>query len=156
MSFWTILGSAAGEGAAEVIKGTAAAVGSLAKDIRSAITGELSPEVRARLEELALRAEAEAKQAQAAINLAEAQHASVFVAGWRPAIGWVAVVSMAAYYPPRFIVATTLWALQVWNSGQWVAPPEVGIGDLMALVTAMLGLASLRTYEKRHGVESNH
>lgn len=86
---------------------------------------------------------------QAEITKVEAAHPSVFVAGWRPAIGWVCVLSLAAYYPPRFIVATVLWTQQIAQTGQWMAPPEVGIADILGLVGTLLGLAGLRTVEKK-------
>lgn len=89
---------------------------------------------------------------QAEITKVEAAHPSVFVAGWRPAIGWVCVISLAAYYPPRFIVATWLWAAQIITTGIWVPPPEVGISDILGLVGTLLGMAGLRTIEKRSEV----
>lgn len=89
---------------------------------------------------------------QAEITKQEAAHPSVFVAGWRPAIGWVCVLSLAAYYPPRFVVATILWTMQIVQSGQWMAPPEVGITDILGLVGTLLGMAGLRTIEKRSEV----
>ena len=89
---------------------------------------------------------------QAEITKVEAAHPSVFVAGWRPAIGWVCVLSLAAYYPPRFIVATVLWTHQVWTTGVWAPPPEVGITDILGLVATLLGMAGLRTVEKAKDV----
>lgn len=89
---------------------------------------------------------------QAEINKIEAAHPTVFVAGWRPAIGWVCVISLLAYYPPRFIVATWLWAAQVIETGMWVTPPEVGIADILGLVASLLGMATIRTVEKQLGV----
>jgi hypothetical protein len=89
---------------------------------------------------------------QAEITKVEAAHPSVFVAGWRPAIGWVCVLSLASYYPPRFIIATCLWAHQVIGAGGWIPPPEVGIADILGLVGTLLGMATLRTVEKRSEV----
>lgn len=86
---------------------------------------------------------------QAEITKVEAAHPSVFVAGWRPAIGWVCVLSLAAYYPPRFIIATVLWTMHIVQTGQWMAPPEVGISDILGLVGTLLGIAGLRTIEKK-------
>lgn len=89
---------------------------------------------------------------QAEITKVEASHPSVFVAGWRPAIGWVCVISLLAYYPPRFIVATWLWTQQVLAAGTWIAPPEVGISDIIGLVGTLLGMAGLRSWEKKNEV----
>lgn len=84
----------------------------------------------------------------AELSKIEAGHASVFVAGWRPAIGWVCALSLFCYYPPRFIIATWLWANQVLTAGVWIAPPEVGISDIIGLVGTLLGMAALRSWEK--------
>lgn len=158
MGFGSLLGGASPQVAAGEAVGAAAgkvltSVGDLALKIRQAIKGkELDPETAARLEQLAVEAEAARDLAQMAVNQVEAASSSVFVAGWRPAVGWVCVVSLAAYYPPRFIAATTLWIIQVWNSGAWITPPEVGITDILGLVGSMLGMSWLRTQEKKAGV----
>lgn len=86
------------------------------------------------------------------ITKIEAANPNVFVSGWRPGIGWVCVVSLAAYYPPRFIVATVLWTMQVIDKGDWIAPPEVGVADILGLVGTLLGMAGLRSWEKKAGV----
>lgn len=143
--------------AAEVAKGAAEGIlkgaGSLAKDIRQVITGELPPEARAALEQLALQAEIVQTQAQNAVNLAEAQSGSLFVAGWRPAIGWVCALSLFAYYPPRFFMATGIWAYSIYvHNWTWTAPPEVGISDIIGLVLSMMGMGVMRSYEKSKGL----
>ena len=83
---------------------------------------------------------------------AEAAGSSLFATGWRPAIGWVCAVALAAYYIPRFVVGTVLWVVAAW--GQPVLPPmpEMGIGDILGLVGSLLGMSWLRTAEKKAGV----
>ena len=75
---------------------------------------------------------------QAEINKLEAQHRSVFVAGWRPAIGWVCAAGLV--FP--FLINP---AIQWWT-GQ--AGPQMPLDDLMTLVWALLGLGGMRTVEK--------
>lgn len=89
---------------------------------------------------------------QVELNKIEAASASVFVAGWRPAIGWVCAASLAVYYIPRFVVGTSMWCAAAW--GQSVLPPmpEMGIGDILGLVGSLLGMSWLRTTEKKAGV----
>lgn len=89
---------------------------------------------------------------QAEITKLEAQHPSVFVAGWRPALGWVCVISIAVYYIPRFALASYLWASQVITTGTWMAPPEVGIADILGLVGTVLGSSVIRSWEKKNEV----
>lgn len=91
---------------------------------------------------------------QIELNKVEAASASVFVAGWRPAIGWVCAASLAVYYIPRFAVGTGLW---VWACLAATPPhlvplPEMGIGDILGLVGSLLGMSWLRTAEKKAGV----
>ncbi|HTH15552.1 MAG TPA: 3TM-type holin [Magnetospirillum sp.] len=91
---------------------------------------------------------------QMELNKVEAASSSVFVAGWRPAIGWVCAASLAVYYIPRFTVGTGLW---VWACLAAIPPhlvplPEMGIGDILGLVGSMLGMSWLRTEEKKAGV----
>ena len=90
---------------------------------------------------------------QAEINKAEAQHRSVFVAGWRPGIGWVCALSLAMFYIPQFALAAVVWVLAVAESGWTVIPAYPGSADsLMELVLALLGMATIRTVEKAKGL----
>jgi hypothetical protein len=79
--------------------------------------------------------------AQTEINKIEAQHRSVFVAGWRPAIGWVCAVSLL--FP--FIINPCIQ----WWSG--TPGPVLPLDSLTQLVYALLGLGALRTVEKVQG-----
>ena len=81
---------------------------------------------------------------QIAINRAEAQHRSLFVAGWRPFIGWNCGLGFTYEFFLRPLVP---WALQL--SGVVGVPPLPSLqGVLMELTIAMLGLGTLRTIEK--------
>ena len=83
---------------------------------------------------------------QIEINKAEAQHSSVFVAGWRPFIGWVCGFALAYEY-----LMLPLFAWLSLNAG-WQQPPHLVMDGMMELVLAMLGVAGLRTFEKYKGV----
>lgn len=87
-------------------------------------------------------------QGQLEINKQEAKHQSIFVAGWRPAIGWICGAGIAWNYILQPLVAWSLFGLGVEMDGA----PTLDIGDLMVLLGGMLGLGGLRTYEKRLGV----
>lgn len=93
-------------------------------------------------------------QAQWAINLAGVQHRSVFVAGWRPSLGWVASIALFFYYVPQYVVASWVWVQAVITAG-FVAPLPaypVNPDGIMELVVALLGMATLRTAEKKMGL----
>jgi hypothetical protein len=94
----------------------------------------------------------EAAMAQVEVNKIEAGHATVFVAGWRPFIGWVCGVALALYYIPMFIIGMGLWIWACLEAGSLVPRPELGVAEIIGLVMAMLGLGGLRTLEKLNGV----
>lgn len=86
--------------------------------------------------------------AQIDLNKTEAATGSLFIGGWRPAIGWTCAIALFCYYVPYVIAATVLWIWQVIQTGQLVTRPDLGIADLLGLVFAMLGMSTLRTAEK--------
>ena len=99
------------------------------------------------MEAALLKASNEAALAQVEVNKIEAGHSSVFVAGWRPAIGWVCAAALAW----AFIVApVATWGMAVFGVRETL--PAIGTDNLFELVLAMLGLGGLRTFEKMRGV----
>lgn len=82
-------------------------------------------------------------EVQAEINKKEAGHRSVFVAGWRPALGWLCATALGW----GWIVAPIL---------QFFFPerpmPVIELGQAVSLVMAMLGMGTLRSYEKKHNI----
>jgi len=85
--------------------------------------------------------------AQAETNKIEASHRSVWVAGWRPCLGWVAALGFAWVFLLQPI-AQWLTAL----TGNPIPLPDFQTEALLELTFAMLGLAGLRTYEKQKGL----
>jgi hypothetical protein len=89
---------------------------------------------------------------QAKITLAEASHRSVFVAGWRPFIGWVAGASLAMYFLPQYAMGSWLWfklsnaAIAAGATSLPMYP--VSAEGLLELVLGLLGLAAMRSAEK--------
>ena len=80
--------------------------------------------------------------AQLEINAREASHPNVFVAGWRPFFGWCGGFA--------FLYSTILQPALVWYGAYkgWPVPPEVNMDLLWVVITGMLGIGGLRTYEK--------
>lgn len=149
-----IFGDLLAGAASGTIKGTFEGVGSLIKDIRSALTGEISAEKKAELLDKAIEAEAALKMGQVQVNIAEAQHKSIFVAGWRPMIGWVGGLALACYFIPQYLLASVLWVKYCWAAQAISAFPVPEPGGLIELVGLMLGVGALRTIEKIKGVNS--
>lgn len=97
----------------------------------------------------ALDADLKIALAQAGINAEEAKSASIFVAGWRPFIGWCCGIGLA--YVFLVYPLLTWWAALAKPA---FVPPVLVVDHLMELVMAMLGLGGLRTFEKIKGVAS--
>ena len=83
----------------------------------------------------------------AEISKIEAAHRSVFVAGWRPFIGWVCGVALAYNFVIRDLL---IWLLAL-TSSPHAPPPALQLAILSTLLFALLGLGGLRTYEKLNG-----
>ena len=79
-------------------------------------------------------------QLQSEINKVEAQHRNIFVAGWRPFIGWVCGVALAYNFVLRDLL--------IWFLGQEQVPPALQMEHLMTVLIGMLGLGGMRTFEK--------
>ena len=77
---------------------------------------------------------------QTAINEMEAKHRTIFVAGWRPFIGWVCGFALAYNFVLRDLL--------VWWVGQDQVPPALQMEHLMTVLVGMLGLGGMRTFEK--------
>lgn len=99
------------------------------------------------MESKLLEAATAANLAQAQTNTAEAGHKSVWVAGWRPAIGWACAVGIGWHFVGYPL---SQWALAL--AKVQVALPALSSDSLMELTFAMLGMAGLRTFEKMKGV----
>lgn len=116
----------------------------LGKGIIDRIFPDPQQKAAAELELMKLTQDGDMKQilSQLEINAREAQHASIFVAGWRPFFGWVGGIG--------FLYATVLQPALVWYGASrgWPAPPEVNLDLLWVVITGMLGIGGLRTFEK--------
>ncbi len=83
---------------------------------------------------------------QAVANIEGAKHRSVFVAGWRPAIGWVAALGLGY----QFLVLPFAGLINAYTKLP-VELPSLAAEQLMSLVMALLGLGGMRTFEKYKG-----
>jgi hypothetical protein len=90
----------------------------------------------------------ELAKAQIGVNAEEAKNPSLFVSGWRPAVGWVCVSAYAFNY---LIMPIANWI------ARWIdvtAPAIIALdtGELTTLLFGMLGIGTLRTIDKIKGV----
>ena len=106
-------------------------------------------QAKATLLEMQTKGELDQMLGQLEINKAEASSSSTFVAGWRPAIGWVCALALAYQYLFKPLIT---WASAV---AGYTVPPMPGLDDnLWQLMMGMLGMGGLRTFEKVNGVAS--
>ena len=85
--------------------------------------------------------------AQAATNLEQAKHPSIFVSGARPAIMWICALCLASQF---FIMPIAEWAVAIWAPE--IILPKLQTEELMSLTLSLLGLSGMRSWEKSRGV----
>lgn len=115
------------------------------KDLVSEVVVDKDKRDQVNLELTRIQDQAQARldaqiQAQIEVNKIEAGSDSLFVAGWRPAIGWVGASALAY----SFIIGPFL--------GIWFKVPDLQYDSLLQIVLAMLGVSSMKTYERVKGV----
>lgn len=106
------------------------------------------PEARAKAEAEAttqmLNFVASQNTAQLKVDAAEADSKSLFIAGWRPFVGWCGGI---AFMWSTFGCSVANWLLQIVHPGA-AAIAQIPVGDMSQVLLAMLGLGGMRTYEK--------
>jgi hypothetical protein len=109
-------------------------------------------DVKAKLaHQIATMSDTHAQQAllaQLEINKAEAASGSLFKGGWRPFIGWTSGVAFAYHFVLQPILVFVLTASGV----DLPELPEFDMSTLLTVLGGMLGIGSLRTYEKKSGL----
>lgn len=90
----------------------------------------------------------EQAMAQIEVNKAEATHRNIFVAGWRPFIGWTCGISLAWH----FVLSPVVVFVTAWIGAEMPPLPTFDMDSLMTVLLGMLGLGGLRTFEKSKGL----
>ena len=103
------------------------------KDQKNALAHEIST--------MAERHALEIAKGQLEVNKVEAAHKNLFVAGWRPAVGWSCCFAL--------VYSTILSPI----IGLWFTVPAVDSSLLTTVLMGMLGLGAMRTAEKVKGVQ---
>ena len=123
-------------------------VSNVIESVRFALTGDLPPEERIKMQELLVKLEelqGKMNDGQVKINLKEAESPSLFKSGWRPAIGWIGVISLF-YHFIGYNLLTWYLALAKLD----VVAPALNTEGLFSLVLGMLGIGGYRTFEKHN------
>lgn len=125
------------------------AIDSAIADLATNVISRIWPD-KSEAEKQQLAAAVQLVQGQMDINKAEAASGSVFIGGWRPAIGWVCAAALACQYIARPLL---VWA-GIITGHNWPVLP--GLDDnLWQLMLGMLGMGGLRTVEKVKGVAAS-
>ena len=90
----------------------------------------------------------ELAKGQIEINKAEAAHKSMFVAGWRPFVGWTCGVALAWH----FVLAPLTMFVCAYIGVTIPDLPTFDMSSLLTVLMGMLGLGGLRTFEKAKGI----
>jgi hypothetical protein len=104
-----------------------------------------------------LNAHVQLMLAQLDVNKVEAQHKSIFVAGWRPFIGWVGGFALAWQF---VIYPMLMWIWMIAAAMGKVPdgidpPPILETGALFAMITGMLGIGTMRSFDKSKGTQTD-
>jgi hypothetical protein len=105
------------------------------KDQKNALAHQIATMSERHAQELA--------KGQLEVNKAEAASASLFVAGWRPAVGWVCVLGMASNF---VLIPMVNFILALVEST--VTVPLIDTSTMMPVLLGMLGLGAMRSAEK--------
>ena len=106
------------------------------KDQKNKLAHELSTMAERHAQELA--------KGQLEINKAEAQSRSIFVAGWRPFVGWTCGIALFAH----FLAFPTADVIGAYLGYPPVTYPAFDMDSLMTILLGMLGLGGMRSFEK--------
>ena len=109
---------------------------------------EKAAQAQRAIESALLENAAQLNLAQIGVNKAEAQHRTIFVAGWRPFIGWVSGFALAWH----FVGVPVALFFIAWYGAEVPELPAFDMNSLMTVLMGMLGLGGLRTFEKMKGL----
>jgi len=111
-------------------------------DERNRLAHEISTMAERHAHELA--------KAQIAVNKEEAKSSSMFVAGWRPAVGWICATGMGFNF-----ICVPLGGFICAAAGVDISFTPLDLSEMMPVLMGMLGLGAMRSFEKTKGVARN-
>ena len=111
------------------------------KDQRNALAHKIATMAQKHAQELAM--------GQLEVNKVEAAHPSLFVAGWRPFLGWGLSFAMVWH----FVIAPMITFVCAYTGMTIPVLPIFDMDSMLSVLFGMLGLGGLRTFEKLKGVQ---
>lgn len=110
------------------------------KDQKARLAHEIATMAERHAQELAL--------AQVEVNKQEAANRNLFIAGWRPFVGWSC--GLALFW--HFLGLPVTLFITGWIGFEHPSLPQFDMDSLMTVLLGMLGLGGLRTFEKFKGI----
>lgn len=107
---------------------------------------------KAQLTQIALQGDMQNAVAQLQVDQAEAQNGSIFVAGWRPFLGWSCGAAFVYNYILQPLIVTTLVVFH--SNFNPALLPHLDLTQMIPILGGMLGLGGMRTVEKLNGVDT--
>jgi hypothetical protein len=111
-------------------------------------------EAKAQLITMQVQGEFETMKGQLQVDQAEASNQSLFVAGWRPFVGWACGFAFVYVYIVEPMLQFLLVAFKV--NFDVSKLPVFDIGNMMVVLMGMLGLGAMRSYDKTNGTGNGH
>ena len=151
-----------GKDASETVEAIGGAVTGTIESLNYALSGDLPPDVRVKLEEVKLKMEefdSKIKDNQFKLTMKESESPSFFKSGWRPMLAWVGVTGFSLVFVLFPIFEWILNIVIVFNKIELtpqqlmaLKPPSIDGWLLLNLLGALLGIGTLRSYEKGKGI----
>ena len=128
---------ALGEGVKSITEGV--------RNVRNTFGKKLPPDEQAEFDLQMANLESELDKGQMEVNKVEAQHSSLFVAGWRPFLGWILSLGIGIQCLIRPLL--TIWNIEV---------PALPAAVITLMTILLGGTVASRTAEKWRKVQNNH
>lgn len=128
-----------------IASAAAGAIGGIGSALNGLFT---SDDERLTHKEVLARIEQAPHLAQLRLTSIEAGHRNIFVAGWRPAVGWVCALALFYSFILRDLI---VWAMAIW-ADTVQPPPAIAMEYLSTILLGMLGLGGYRSFEKVKGI----
>lgn len=88
---------------------------------------------------------------QLEVNKIEASHKSLFVAGWRPFVGWTCAAIFAWNYIGVYLIELFIVAF----ASEIKLPERFDMSEVLPVLLGMLGLGVMRSYDKMRGIQTD-
>lgn len=92
--------------------------------------------------------------AQLQTDSAEAANKSVFVAGWRPFVGWICGIAFGYAFVVQPFLTFVLVACKINFDASKI--PQLNLAVMSPVLMGMLGLGAMRSYDKTQGTDNGH